>query len=75
MVQYGTVKIKLDELLETTGMSKNKLSQRAEIQRTQINKYCKNTITRLDTAVLARICTVFDCSISDLLEFVPQDKE
>jgi len=73
-MEYGTVKIKLDELLENTGISKNKLSQRAEIQRTQINKYCKNDITRLDIAVLARICTVFDCTISDLLEFVPPEK-
>ena len=73
-MEYGTVKIKLDELLESNGISKNKLSQRAEIQRTQINKYCKNEITRLDIAVLARICTVFDCTISDLLEFVPPDK-
>jgi len=73
-MEYGTVKIKLDELLESTGMSKNKLSQRAEIQRTQVNRYCKNDITRLDVAVLARICTVFDCTISDLLEFVPPDK-
>ena len=72
-MEYGTVKIKLDELLETTGISKNKLSQRAEIQRTQINKYCNNTISRLDIAVLARICTVFDCTISDLLEFVPPE--
>jgi len=74
IMEYGTVKIKLDELLENTGISKNKLSQRAEIQRTQINKYCKNDITRLDIAVLARICTVFDCTISDLLEFVPPEK-
>jgi len=73
-MEYGTVKIKLDELLESNGISKNKLSQRAEIQRTQINKYCKNEITRLDIAVLARICTVFDCTISDLLEFVPPEK-
>ena len=73
-MEHGTVKIKLDELLENTGISKNKLSQRAEIQRTQINKYCKNDITRLDIAVLARICTVFDCTISDLLEFVPPEK-
>ena len=74
-MEYGTVKIKLDELLENTGISKNKLSQRAEIQRTQINKYCNNTISRLDIAVLARICTVFDCTISDLLEFVPPEKQ
>ena len=45
------------------------------MQRTQINQYCNNDITRLDTAVLARICTVLDCKIEDLLEFVPAKKD
>ena len=76
MNEYGTIKIKLDELIQKKGISKNKLSHKAEMQRTQINNYCKNQITRLDTDVLARICTVFDCRIEDVLEFVPaKDKE
>ena len=45
------------------------------MQRTQINNYCNNSIARLDIDVLARICTVLDCKIEDLLEFVPSDKE
>ncbi len=71
MNEYGTIKIKLEELIEKAGISKNKLSHKAEIQRTQINNYCKNRITRLDTDVLARICTVLHCKIEDVLEFVP----
>ena len=73
MARYGKIRIKLDELLQKSGMSKNKLSQRAEMQRTQLNHYCNNTITRLDTDVLARLCTVLDCEIGDLLEFVPPE--
>jgi putative transcriptional regulator len=72
---YGYVKIKLADLLEERGLSKNKLSHYAEMQRTQINQYCKGNITRLDTAVLARICSTFDCKIEDLLEYVPKEKE
>lgn len=74
MARYGKIRIKLDELLQKSGMSKNKLSQRAEMQRTQLNHYCNNTITRLDTDVLARLCTVLDCEIGDLLEFVPPEE-
>ena len=73
MERYGKIRIKLDELLQKSGMSKNKLSQRAEMQRTQLNHYCNNTITRLDTDVLARLCTVLNCEIGDLLEFVPPE--
>jgi putative transcriptional regulator len=75
MGEYGTIHIKLDELIEKAGISKNKLSHKAEMQRTQINNYCNNQITRLDIDVLARIFTVFNCSISDLLEFVPPKDE
>ncbi|MBQ7353614.1 MAG: helix-turn-helix transcriptional regulator [Clostridia bacterium] len=74
MSKYGKIRIKLAELIEKKGISKNKLSHKAEMERTQINNYCKNNITRLDTDVLARICTVLECQISDLLEFVPDEE-
>ena len=75
MERYGTIKINLAKLIEQRGLSKNKLSHRAEMQRTQINHYCNNSVTRLDIDVLARICTVLECEIGDLLEFVPPAPE
>jgi len=74
-VEYGTIRIKLDELLKESGLSKNMLSHRAEMQRTQINNYCRNQITRLDIDVLGRLCTVLNCEIGDLLEFVPPEEK
>ena len=71
MEEYGTIHIKVDELIKKAGISKNKLSQRAEMQRTQLNRYCNNEITRLDIDVLARLCTILECEIGDLLEFIP----
>lgn len=73
MERYGTIKINLQEILAKSGLSKNKLSQRAEMQRTQLNHYCNNTISRLDIDVLARLCTVLHCEIGELLEFVPPE--
>ena len=75
MEQFGTIHIKLDEMIKKTGISKNMLSHRAEMQRSQINHYCNNTITRLDTDVLARLCTALPCEIGDLLEFIPPQKD
>lgn len=72
--EYGFIKIKLKNILEDKGLSRNKLSHKAEMQKSQINAYYNNTITRLDTAVLARLCTALDCRIEDLIEFVPYDK-
>jgi len=75
MGEFGTIRIKLNDLILKSGISKNKLSQRAEMQRTQLNHYCNNEITRLDIDVLARICTVLECEIGDLLEFIPPENE
>lgn len=75
MEEYGKIVIKLDELIKKRGISKNKLSHKAEMQRTQINNFCNNKITRLDTDVLARICSVLECKIEDLIEFIPSEKK
>lgn len=74
-LDYGYIKIKLDDLIEKQGISKNKLAHRAEMQRTQLNQYCKGTVTRLDTAVLARLCNALGCQVSDLLEYVPPSED
>ena len=75
MEHKGEIRIKLDTLLTEKGVSRTKLCQRAEMQMTQLNKYYRNTVTRLDTDVLARLCTALDCRIEDILEFVPPEEE
>lgn len=75
MERFGRINIRLKELLEQSELSKNKLCQRAEMQRTQLNHYYDNTITRLDTDVLARLCTVLHCSIGELLQFIPPEDD
>lgn len=74
-LDFGYIKIKVNELIEKKGISKNKLAHRAEMQRTQLNQYCNNEITRLDTAVLARLCTALECNIEDILEFIPAENQ
>lgn len=66
MEKTGHLHIRLGELLEENGLSKNKFSQRAEMQRTQLNKYINDEVALLSVDVLERICSVLDCQISDL---------
>lgn len=70
----GKIAIHLESLLAASGLSKNKFCQKAEIQRSQLNGYLNSSITRLDTDVLARICRTLDCSIADLLEYIPPEE-
>lgn len=73
--KYGTIRINLADIIKNRQISKNMLSHWAEMQRTQINNYCNNKITRLDIDVLARLCTALNCEIGDLLEFIPPKKK
>lgn len=74
MEKTGHLHIRLGELLEENGLSKNKFSQRAEMQRTQLNKYINDEVALLSVDVLERICSVLDFQISDLLEFKKENK-
>ena len=73
--QNGRIQINLGRLLNESRLSRNKFCQKAEIQRSQLNGDINNTITRLDTEVLVRICRTLDCSIADLLEYIPPDMQ
>ncbi len=72
--EYGRLVIHLPELLEKAGLNRNQLTHKAEMSWNQVNSYCENTITRLDSFVLCKLCTVLNCRIQDLLEFIPYDE-
>lgn len=69
MEEFGRVSLNLDNLIKNKGISKNKLAQRAEVSYTQLTKFCKNEISRIDFNTIARLCYVLDCDISDLLKY------
>ena len=69
-LEFGTVKIHLEELMKKRNISINKLSFRAEMQRTQLKKYCKNEVQRLDIAVLSRLCYALQCDLHELIEYI-----
>ncbi|MBC8570086.1 helix-turn-helix domain-containing protein [Zongyangia hominis] len=72
---YGHIEIRLNEIIKRKGLSKNKVMQRAELQSAQLKSYGNGDIQRLDMAILSRLCYVLDCSIADLLEYIPPEKK
>lgn len=71
MQQFGTINIKINELLKEKKLSKKQVKKRAHLQSTQFNRYCKNEVERIDKDVLARMCAAFECEVSDILEYIP----
>lgn len=72
---YGHLEIRLAELIEKKGLNRNKVSLKAAMNWRQVDRYCENDITRLDTFVLCKLCTALECEIQDLLVFVPEEKK
>ncbi|MGN0151152.1 MAG: helix-turn-helix domain-containing protein [Wujia sp.] len=70
-VDYGYIRINLDKIMKEQNISINKLAFRAEMQRTQLKAYIKNEVQRLDISVLARLCYALECSLDELIEYVP----
>ena len=69
-LDYGHFDIVLAEYLQERQISKNKLAEEANLQRTQLNAYCKNDIKRPDLDVLARICHALHCDLTDIIRYV-----
>ncbi len=61
--------INLENVLKENNVSKNQLCQNCNLQRTQLNNYCKNKVSRIDLSILSRICEYLDCTPNDILKF------
>lgn len=66
---YGRIKINLNELIEKRGIKRNALAKAVNTRFEVIDKWCKNKVEKLDMDILARICFVLDCEISDIIEY------
>lgn len=50
-------------------ITRNRLSVLTGTTYNVINRYYNNDISRVDLDVLARICYVLECNVSDVLEY------
>ena len=67
---YGFVKVKLADLLQDRGITRNRLSALTGVKYTTIDHYYKaDHIEMADLNFLAKVCYVLDCRIEDILEY------
>lgn len=66
---YGKTTINLKNLLEEKNMSRNKLCGLIATNYDLVNRYYNNKVTRIDLDIVARICYVLDCEVSDLIKY------
>lgn len=70
----GHITIKLEDLIIQAEKSKNNVCNHCEVQRTQLNNYCKNKVSRVDLGLIARLCKYFNCDVCDILEYVDDEE-
>lgn len=72
---YGCVKFKINKLMKDRKISVYQLSKHANIAFPTIKKlYEDGDVSKLSMDVVAKICYVLDCKITDIMEYVPPKK-
>lgn len=67
------IKIKLSDLLGKHKMTQKSLSELTNIRPATISKMYYEEVKRIDIRHLNNICKAFDCEISELLEYIPDN--
>ena len=67
------VRLTIDKYLDQRGITRYELAKRTEVKFQTIDRYYKNRVVRYDSYILDRICTVLECSLSDIMEYVKND--
>ena len=68
------VRLIIDQYLDKRGITRYELAKRTEIKFQTIDRYYKNRVVRYDSYILDRICAALDCSLSDIIEYVEDNK-
>ncbi len=68
------IKIKLSNLLGKHKMTQKALADLTHIRPATISKMYYEEVKRIDVKHIDNICKVFNCEISDLLEYVPEEE-
>ena len=66
---YGKIELHLKEILDMHGITRYRLAKDIDTGFTVIDKWYQGKVEKLDLDILARICYVLDCEVSELLEY------
>ena len=73
-VEYGNIRVKLDEIMKARDISTYQLNVKTNIKFQTIQNLRENTSSRIDFEVLAKICYALGVKVEDVLEYEPDEK-
>ena len=72
---YGRVELRLKEIMDARGISRNQLAKRIDARFEVVGKWYKGEVEKMDLDNLARICYALDCTTEDIIRYVPGNEE
>lgn len=73
--EYGTVELKLKEIMDARGITRNALARAIDTRFEVIDKWYHGHVEKIDSDILARICFVLDCTPGDIICHVMNKQE
>lgn len=73
-IEYGTIRVKLDEVMNKRNISTYELSTKGNIRFQSIQALRDNTSSRIDFEVLAKICYALNVKVEDIIEYIPMQE-
>jgi len=68
---YGHVELRLKEVMDERGISRNQLAKLIDARFEVVGKWYKGEVEKMDLDILARICYALDCTTEDLIRYIP----
>ena len=72
---YGRVELRLKEVMDERGISRNQLAKLIDARFEVVGKWYKGEVVIMYLDILARICYALDCTTEDLIRYVPGKEE
>ena len=73
-MQYGKLRIRIEEILAERNISKNQICKDLEIPRTNFNRYCRNSFQRIDEMLICKLCWYLKVEVGELIEYLPPEE-
>ncbi len=66
---YGSIHLKLKELMIARNISRNALAHLVDTRFEVVDRWYNDDVQRLDLDLLARVCFVLKCNVEEILEY------
>ena len=73
-IEKGTYLFKLEDILKEKNISINKLMRDTNTDFKVLKRMISGELVRFDIFVMARLCDYLHCSITDIIEYIPNKK-